>query len=445
MPEAQRGAPSRPPYDNAAPPTGKPADPAAPGTAIAKRGDARIVAIASRPCRTSEELVETLHQLIATDQVNVVSPVTSIDVIPPFSQVSLRQVKIKTEPAAGEVYVDPRFCKSGEVSLTKIGIGKIAGAAGIQVLQSRRTDDRSKPFYWEYSVLLAVIDFDGTPRQIEASKELDLSDGAPEAMKNEKDDRERKTGRVVPLEDSALADKRRHGAALCETKAYLRGVRMLLGLAHKYRVEDLKRVFIVPKLVPLLDTSDPDVKKAMIEKAVWGERALYGRALGPAAGNKAGVEDALRSNLGVADTGRTCQEHGDYDGERCPDCIADATARERGSEAAVEHVSGAGDEPEGFGEPEGDDMPPPLEDAPRDPMQCTCPCECPVVCSPIEAKKSSERVKAIRCKACYPDHGFDFKRHPDTLDLRLPGRPVTTAEHVRGWNARRPAPKAKTA
>ena len=164
-------------------------------------------------------------------QCNLVSPVVIVDTIPEMHAISLRSVMV--DPTTNrfnqgpEVYHDRRFCGEGEVALGGVALRKIAAAAGIQMIERRRLDDRSDPNYCEIEIIIGVRDFDGTWRQVTNAKEIDLRAGAPETMKAEKDGGH-KTGRMIPLDASALGDRRRHIQSLCETKAFYRAIRTIL-------------------------------------------------------------------------------------------------------------------------------------------------------------------------------------------------------------------------
>jgi hypothetical protein len=248
----------------------------------------------AKPINAVEELARALEQMSKT--ANVLSPVAAVDSIMALHQVSLRVVKVDgTVDSNGngpECYFDKRFCKPGEVALGKNALAKIMGAAGVQIASKRRLDDRSDPNYCEVEVVLAIRDFDGTLRQVIASKEMDLRPGAPETMKPEYVNSQ-KTGRMVAQEDTAIADKRRHIQSHAETKAIERGIRLLFSLRQKYTAAELQKPFVVPKLVPALDPSDPEQKAALIQHALGGQAALYGgpRTVEPARMLKAAGDD----------------------------------------------------------------------------------------------------------------------------------------------------------
>jgi hypothetical protein len=452
----------------------------------------------AKPIQSIAKLTEAYEQLRAT--ANLVSPVTAVSTMPPMSQVSLRQVlvdptvptKSNGEPMAGtgpDVYFDPRFCRGNERALGKNAILKILAAAGVSIADTRRTDPRNIANYWEWTVALELLDYDGQPRRVSATKEVDLRDGSPDAVKPERKCRKHnttdlsrcnwndgcrfdKTGRTTSLEAAALAEKRKHGAANAETKALLRAARELLTLPHKMSLEQLRKPFVVPALVPLLDPSDPDVKAALIERAVGGRRTLYGSGVSPH-----GSIDPARSVhvSGSLSPGGEPDDPGDV---LEPEVVPPTPTPPR-AEAEPAPAPPASP-PRAVPAPSSDDEPPPpgdLDEPPpqysksdpagaRQPSQaehnppqhddayelpaeaapaapgrggCDCPCKCAAQVKPAQAEASKKRTGAARCPRCFPGPQFDADRHANLGDLKLPKLPGTTAARVAEWNKKRAA------
>lgn len=439
-----------------------------PPQALAKIGEL----LPADPIQTIGALDQALQKIGTV--ANVITPMVRVE-IPPMHQVSLRVVRIDPDSSGLDVYQDRRFCESNERALGKRAILKLMAAAGISKTGVRRVDDRSQPYFWEYEVAIQGLDYDGHPRQEVAVKEVDLRDGAPDTKKPawrcnahgllecrqcpQGGGRWKKTGEVVSLEASALEEKRKHGAANAETKALLRALREWLNLPHKMTVQELGRPFVVPKVVPCLDLNDPDVKAAMIDKAVWGTRALYGPGTTPQEPARGAISagQAYRVDDGIdreeADQGL----EGDGSGQALPPVIegTQVIAEPKVAEGTIQPEAGAGPpgpEPPPLGAPTSQDgaaqvvqpppapadegPPPPLEEG-DDPLGCGCPCDCPVSLTAAEAKKSKGRLGCLRCQACYPGPGFQFDRHPDELNLELPKYPHATPVLVRQWTEAR--------
>ena len=250
---------------------------------LAPAGTSSALALSSKPIQSIDGLVAALAEW--RQKAIVLSPVVLVDHIAPMHQVSLRAVVIDPtvdEKGNGpECYFDGRFCKPGEVAPGKNALMKIMAAAGINKAERRDLDDRKDPYYAHVEVTLVRRDFDGSWLQIIASKEMDLRPGSPETMKPEYIDN-KKTGRMVAMEDTAIADKRRHIRSHAETKATERALREMMSIAQKYSADALRRLpIVVTKLVQALDPNDPEQKAALIDDALASGAKLYGpRAAG---------------------------------------------------------------------------------------------------------------------------------------------------------------------
>ncbi len=385
----------------------------APNTSMVKReGD-----LPETPFVQIQELRETFAKL--EREVNLVAPVATIDSIPAMHAISLRAVKIDASTnqygQGPEVYRDGRFCQGDEVALGGVALQKIMAAAGVQVLARTRVDDRSDPNYCDMEITLAVRDYDGTFRQVVAGKEVDLRDGSPETVKPEKDAGGRKTGRVVPLDASALGDKRRHIQSLAETKAMYRALRKILQLRQKYTRAELERPFVIPKLVPNLDPGDPDQKRALIAMATGAETRLFG--------HQPLIDSARALPMGETTTTRDITPH-----SASGDAARGLPLPPPSEDRAAETPPAPADDMSDFEAPE-----PPA--APQVMHVCTCACGggCQAEISAEVAEVTVDRVGAPRCSACYPGKRFALKRHAGMATLGLPKFPkMTPADAAKG-------------
>ena len=467
------------------------------GGALARRDQQQLAKVPEQPLTDIKALNEQIHALQAS--CNVVMPIVRIDSIPAMHQVSLRQALIDPTvpmngqyPKAGagpEVYFDPKFCKDNERALGKRAVMKILRAAGISIADTRRIDDGSEPYYWHWTVTIQGRDFDGEFASFTKSREVDLRDGAPETLKAEWACKQhgtdgcdcprkqfRKTGRQIPLDPSALAAKRVHGASNAETKALLRAARAMLNLPQKMTVDQLQKPFVIPKLVAHLDTSDPEVKAALIQKTVFGNQVLFGvgaqptparKTLSPGQARRTGVAKALAASQGVdldddqaaqvaeaagGDTPTTIdqplidvepQDAPGEDGPLGPEPPPPGQAPEGGAGAQQARSL----PPDQAAAPRQAEEPPSADDEPmpagleedEDPNRCTCPCGCAKSTTPQLAAKGRDQLGTVRCKSCYPDLGFEQEAHAALPNLEIPKYPNATPAVVARWNERRRA------
>jgi len=439
-------------------------------TAIAKRR--QHDELVRRPVTEVAQLRDQFEEL--SKHFIVLSPVVQVDQLPPMSQVSKSLVVIDTvydkkRGGNGDVYFDRRFCDDGwspsgtdprraTVALAKGALMRIAAAAGIQKLSSRpakEPDDPKSPYFVRWATTIVGKRYDGQWRQLTAHKRVDLRDGEPEAMQAEwackthgtdpcrcaKNNFE-KTGRSIPMAAGALSEKRIHIESLAETKSYERAIREWFGLPHVMKVTDLEKGIIVPSLVPALDMNDPDVKREVIKKQVWGDTALYGNQapmpqLGSASvsedSNPRAIVEPVAQPLGI-------EPPKVLDPDR-DDPVIEAPAAVVQEAIPVDAAAPADDQG-----PLGPEPPPPLEDAPAAPPapasgDCSCPLHaCSNEVSSAQKKRSQDRIKVVRCEGCYPGPAFDQDLHPDkSASLQIAGYPNATPAQVAKWNRDREA------
>ena len=168
------------------------------------------------------------------------------------------------------VWVDPQnetyaIPKSSKRGLSKVALDKLAAAAGIDwnPVLSRRLDDASDPHYVHFQAVATVRNFDGTPRTIAKSKELDLREGSQASLS------------MTPGE---IAQQRRCAYEMAESKAMNRVIRTL-GVQTSYSPSELEKPFCVVKLAWTGQTDDVELRRMLAAKAFdafhGGTQAMY--------------------------------------------------------------------------------------------------------------------------------------------------------------------------
>lgn len=188
--------------------------------------------------------------------------------ISPLHKIMVNIVEIDTNLAANDIYEQ----KNGKgFSLTKTGCLKLMTAANVIMEESKtllpkhcqRCVEIAKSTRLApqcagcatrddvaYQVSILVPEPSGGYRKYTATKEVTKQDTL--AKKN-------------------LVE---HMGANCETKALLRALRAGLGLKGSYTLAELRKPFAVALVV--LNTQDPDMKKALIARYAAGQDALFG-------------------------------------------------------------------------------------------------------------------------------------------------------------------------
>jgi len=188
--------------------------------------------------------------------------------ISPLHKVMVNIVSIDPIPDHGEVY---KQTSSNGLSLTKIACLKLMTAANVIMEDSkpilpkacRRCTEIAKMTRLApqcgacntkkdvaYQVSILVPEPSGGHRRYIATKEIALEDYLVKKGAQE------------------------HMAAQCETKALLRALRAGLGIKGAYSAQELAKPFAVALVV--LNTQDPDLKAALIQRYAASQDALFG-------------------------------------------------------------------------------------------------------------------------------------------------------------------------
>jgi hypothetical protein len=317
------------------------------------------------------DIAELNRALALADQLgNLLSPVSAVDTIPQMHAVSFRYVFLDE----GDVYRGQQFCQENERAPSRQGLLKLWRTAAGRDVYSKRVDDNDEHVR-TYEVAVALKSIDGREVQTIKQKEVDLRPGSPQ---------------VERMTDKQLAHNRQMIGTFAEGKAHNRAVRQAMNLKQKYTLQQLERPFIIPVLLPMLDTSDVQIRRLVAAHALGVVGELYGqreRQALPAAQPETVVVDRRSGEV--------------VDGELLDD----------------------------------DDFEMPPEEPTHQGKPCTCPCGCTARVETAEALSACEKaIGTVRCKDCYPGKRFDFKRHADlALNLKIPSRPEMTVETLKKW------------
>lgn len=247
------------------------------------------------------------------DKFNVLIPVKTLQEISPIHTVIINEVKINPDPAAKDVYKEG---ESGDLALTKISLSKMMAAANIQVIDSRPTPPQKCQRCIEaasktklaprcggcpsaddvaHQVTIAVPEPSGTYRIVKGTKELRMEDERAK-MKTEAQFK-----RFFPY-------RTEH----CETKALNRALREGLMIKSTYKPEELQKPFAIALVVP--NFSDPDMKRAMVQRYASGIGDLFGgtqQGEAPAAGSFQTLPDGRTADISTGEVSGGVEHPGD--------------------------------------------------------------------------------------------------------------------------------------
>ncbi len=196
-------------------------------------------------------------------RINLCSPAAEIDYLPPFTALTLRQVTT----AGADLY---KIAGGSGEGIPKVFLDRLLAARGVSVVESLRVDNGAVPYVWRWRVTLEFRDLSGEVRRVQATKEVDLSDGSPDASQAR----------------GGLGQARTHGPSMAESKALNRAARTGLGIKGSIHREMFARPWVVAVITPHVDPSAlpaEALSRIAVGMVLGPSAALYGAAAAPAA------------------------------------------------------------------------------------------------------------------------------------------------------------------
>lgn len=195
---------------------------------------------------------------------NQLFPATMTE-ISPLHKIMVNVVSIDTNPDNKEVYQQ----KGGtDLSLTKTSCLKLMTAANVVMEESKPILPQGCQRCIEIAQRTRLApQCNGCPTKLDKAYQVSIL--VPEPSGGHR--------RYVATKELAKADYKgpvEHMAAQCETKALLRALRAGLGIKGAYAPSDLQKPFAVALVV--LNTQDPELKKALIQRYAASQDALFG-------------------------------------------------------------------------------------------------------------------------------------------------------------------------
>jgi hypothetical protein len=218
----------------------------------------------------------------------VLSPATKVTALADSYGVLVSTVLINPDPGRGEVYFDRQVMQGDELALTRIGLQRIEQVAGLSWLPwSRRTDPRMIQNLWEYESWGSYLSFDGTPRTVKGTAEVDLREGSAQIGEWTREAWEALVKSGVSKDDwkiggwskERLIQARRFGLRLAETKSQSACVRNAFGVRQKYTRAELLQPFVVLRVMYLPDERDPEIRQLLAANRLQGVSALFAHTL----------------------------------------------------------------------------------------------------------------------------------------------------------------------
>ena len=216
------------------------------------------------------DITNTIVQLNKYDpsRYNVLVPVTTMQVASNLQRITVSEVQLDTRQDSSnkgpskDIYFER---SSSKFAITKVGGMKLASAANISIVSTEpgRTEGcqrciemaraTGKPRVCgtcehvhdvAVGVTIRVPEPSGGFRLLQATKEIDCT------LEKASMSSDAQYKRVLP-----------HRTAMAESKAFMRAIRAALGLAGTYELAELKKPFVVARIIPNLDA--PEIKDAV--------------------------------------------------------------------------------------------------------------------------------------------------------------------------------------
>ena len=224
------------------------------------------------------------------EKYNVLVPVTTMQVASNLQRITVSEVQLDTRQDSSnrgpskDIYFEK---SSSAYAITKVGGMKLAAAANISIVSTvpGRTETCQRciemaratgnarscgncPHVYDVAVTVTirVPEPSGGFRLMQATKEIDcVIEG--QSMKDGPNGQQFK--RFLP-----------HRTAMAESKAFMRAIRAALGLSGTYQLDDLKKPFVVARIVPNLDA--PEIKAAVANNYLQSMGMLFEMPAAPA-------------------------------------------------------------------------------------------------------------------------------------------------------------------
>lgn len=218
------------------------------------------------------EIIARALPTAAANRLNILSPVTYVDWLPPDHILSFRIIQFSMERpwhAIGGKHSNGTWYETdGGLALHKAALRQ-AASIGEASWSVSRLDQGRISAYWAIKASVVVRGMSGMPRVIECSKELDLRDGSPLVVSYQENARAKNqdaTRRIL----NARAD----GQRTCETKAVNAAIRDAFSIQGAYSEEQALRPFVIPVLI--YAPQSPEALHRAIREATTASSMIFG-------------------------------------------------------------------------------------------------------------------------------------------------------------------------
>ena len=308
------------------------------------------------------ELKEQLKWL-REQNCNMVMPVTAGEAlrggreIGEIYQLSYSVFLLSPDPNGGDCWQDPRWTewrdkngnlkRKGRVALSFQALAKLKNEAGLTILETHRNDGFASSTYVNVSASGELRKLDGGVIRDMASSEIDM-----EVVRKQLEVQYAKRGMTSDERRAAIERdflrKLVHKHANAESLAKARLIRQMLGIASTYEQEQFSRPWVVLACKPIIDFSDPMVKRIAVMTMFGATQALYGV---PITGSNRGLPDNNES-FNRDSIGEVVDDDMDVDSNEKPQTVEETGSSEATPQEPFEGLRGGFNEQEWLDAPE---------------------------------------------------------------------------------------------
>lgn len=206
------------------------------------------------PQAADSNVIEWQLDAFPVNDFNRLVPVETIQMPTDLLRPVVQVVRLSPDEKAGDVY-SSKDMPAGHAAPTKVGLRKLATAAGISFTDERRTDDGSDPNVIEVSCTAEMLLPNGTRIRATGTKRVDL---------------EAQTWASPQHRAKFKSFFFEHVASRAQNRA----IRALLSLRGSYPAEVYRKPFAVVSFAP--NMANAEIRKIFLEGAVGAAAQLFG-------------------------------------------------------------------------------------------------------------------------------------------------------------------------
>jgi len=225
---------------------------------------------------------------------NIITPAITTEGLTPLHSVTVEHIELSPNPKDGDVYSHDK----DKMIINKHGLQKLSNLAGIEMIDTMRTDNGSDRQYISFkaggfirkadaSVVMCVktyaMDFEVIEEKVLELYQEKMKKWCKDKAKTAWPNNLTENQRQEYINFNARKEVRRrreYKVQLCESGAQARVMRDLLGLKAFYSPAELQKPFVVVRITLKPDYEDPAIKMMLTQAAISASGQVFGHAPG---------------------------------------------------------------------------------------------------------------------------------------------------------------------